>query len=111
MSDPISVTVSFLAFGVSTVTAWLTLFRRGTVKMTQPTVIFPAQTFPGHATSFQRRKVICEPFCSQHLSAGASFKACMLHFPAMRRTRISTFGFTVRKDLSEVAACLLVKQV
>jgi hypothetical protein len=40
MADPASVTISVLALAVSSVTAWLTLFRRGTVKMTQPTVIF-----------------------------------------------------------------------
>jgi hypothetical protein len=40
MVDPLSITISALALAVSTVTAWLTLFRRGTVKMTQPTVIF-----------------------------------------------------------------------
>ena len=40
MADPISATISVLALSVSAVTAWLTLFRRGTVKMTQPTVIF-----------------------------------------------------------------------
>ncbi|HYL77617.1 MAG TPA: hypothetical protein VEU96_25610 [Bryobacteraceae bacterium] len=40
MVDPISVTLSVLAVAVSSVTAWLTLFRRGAVKMTQPTVIF-----------------------------------------------------------------------
>jgi hypothetical protein len=40
MVDPVSLTVSALALAVSSVTAWLTLFHRGTVKMTQPTVIF-----------------------------------------------------------------------
>jgi hypothetical protein len=40
MADPFSITVSGLALAVSSVTAWLTLFRRGTVEMTQPTVIF-----------------------------------------------------------------------
>jgi hypothetical protein len=40
MADPLSITVSFLALAISAVTSWLTLFRRGTVKMTQPTVIF-----------------------------------------------------------------------
>ena len=40
MADYIAITISALALGVSSVTAWLTLFRRGTVKMTQPTVIF-----------------------------------------------------------------------
>ena len=32
--------ISVLALAISFVTAWLTLFRRGTVKMSQPTVIF-----------------------------------------------------------------------
>jgi hypothetical protein len=40
MADPLSTTISVLALSVSAVTAWLTLFRRGTVKMTQPTVIY-----------------------------------------------------------------------
>ena len=40
MADPASITISVLALAVSSLTAWLTLFRRGTVKMTQPTVIF-----------------------------------------------------------------------
>jgi hypothetical protein len=40
MADPISLTVSVLALVVSSVTAWLTLFRHGTIKMTQPTSIF-----------------------------------------------------------------------
>ncbi|MBZ5669464.1 MAG: hypothetical protein LAO04_07030 [Acidobacteriia bacterium] len=40
MADSLSITISVLALSVSAITAWLTLFRRGTVKMTQPTVIF-----------------------------------------------------------------------
>ena len=40
MSDPVALTISVLALAISAVTAWLTLFRRGTVQMTQPTVIF-----------------------------------------------------------------------
>lgn len=40
MADPIATTLSTLALGVSAVTAWLTLFRRGTLRMTQPTVVF-----------------------------------------------------------------------
>jgi hypothetical protein len=40
MTDLLSITVSVLALAVSSLTAWLTLFRRGTIKMTQPTVIF-----------------------------------------------------------------------
>jgi hypothetical protein len=40
MIDPVSLAISTLSLAVSAVTAWLTLFRRGTVKMTQSTVIF-----------------------------------------------------------------------
>jgi hypothetical protein len=40
MADPLSTTISLLALAVSSATAWLTLVRRGEVKMTQPTVIF-----------------------------------------------------------------------
>jgi hypothetical protein len=40
MADPLSITISAVSLGVSAMTAWLTLFRRGTVKMTQPTVIY-----------------------------------------------------------------------
>jgi probable addiction module antidote protein len=40
MIDPIALTLSALALVISATTAWLTLFRRGTLKMTQPTVVF-----------------------------------------------------------------------
>ena len=40
MIDPLSLAISVLSLAVSSVTAWLTLFRRGTVKISQPTVIF-----------------------------------------------------------------------
>jgi len=40
MSEPASIYISIAALAVSMVTAWLTLFRRGTVRMTKPTVVF-----------------------------------------------------------------------
>ena len=40
MADPITLSLAVLALAISATTAWLTLFRRGTIKMTQPTVIF-----------------------------------------------------------------------
>jgi hypothetical protein len=40
MFDVLSTTISILALVISAITAWLTLFRRGSVKMTQPTIIF-----------------------------------------------------------------------
>jgi len=40
VTDPVAVSIAVLALAVSATTAWLTLFRRGTVEMTQPTVIY-----------------------------------------------------------------------
>ncbi len=40
MADPISITIAGLALGVSGLNAWWTLWHRGRVKMTQPTIIF-----------------------------------------------------------------------
>jgi hypothetical protein len=40
MNPFVSVAISGLALVVSTATAWLTLLRKGTVRMTQPTVIY-----------------------------------------------------------------------
>ena len=40
MPQTISIVVSVLALAISVATAWLTLFRRGTVRMTQPTTIY-----------------------------------------------------------------------
>ncbi len=57
MTDPISITVSILALAISSVTAWLTLFRRGTVKMTQPTVIFLGADVPRSRTEVPSPKV------------------------------------------------------
>ncbi|MHA7871490.1 MAG: hypothetical protein ACX939_03980, partial [Hyphococcus sp.] len=36
----ISVLISAIALAVSAFTAWYTLFRRGALKMTQPTIVF-----------------------------------------------------------------------
>ncbi len=47
MADPVALSVSVLALAVSSVTAWLTLLRRGTVRMTQPTVIYFGPDTPG----------------------------------------------------------------
>ncbi len=40
MADSLPVAVSILALAISATTAWLTLFRRGTVRMSQPSVIY-----------------------------------------------------------------------
>lgn len=40
MTDPLSLLVSAAALVVSVTTAWLTLFRRGTLRMTKPAVVY-----------------------------------------------------------------------
>lgn len=40
MNDPLSFAVAAAALVISAATAWLTLFKRGTVLMTQPTVVY-----------------------------------------------------------------------
>jgi hypothetical protein len=46
MIDPVSATISVFALAISATTAWLTLFRRGSVRMTQPTVVFFGPDIP-----------------------------------------------------------------
>lgn len=40
MNDPLSFAVAVVALVISAVTAWLTLLKRGTIRMTQPTVLY-----------------------------------------------------------------------
>lgn len=55
MINSLPITISVLALAISFVTAWLTFFRRGTVKMTRPTFIaFAWDTSPGQKTSFPK---------------------------------------------------------
>jgi len=47
MAEPLSTSISLAALVISGVTAWLTLFRRGTIRMTKPTfVAFAYDTTP-----------------------------------------------------------------
>jgi len=57
MTDPLSLAISVLALSVSGVTAWLTLFRRGTVRMTQPTIIFFGSDVPRPGDQVAKPKV------------------------------------------------------
>lgn len=57
MTDPVALTISVLALAVSAVTAWLTLFRRGTVQMTQPTVIFFGPDMPRFGERIAKPKI------------------------------------------------------
>lgn len=57
MIGEVSFVISLLAFCLSVLTAWLTLFRRGTVEMTQPTVIFFGPDSPRHREELLLPKV------------------------------------------------------
>lgn len=57
MADPIATTISIFALAVSSVTAWLTFFRQGTVRMTQPTVIYLGPDVPRSPNSAPPPKV------------------------------------------------------
>jgi hypothetical protein len=109
VADPFSITVSVLALFISAVTAWLTLFRRGTVKMTQPTVIFFG---PDHPRSGEiLPKIFLRACSSQRQSVVALSKACMLHSHEARRIRISIFGCMGMKNSCEAVDCLQAKLV
>lgn len=53
----VALIISALALSISAVTAWLTMFRRGTVRMTQPTVIFFGPDGPREARTKPLPKV------------------------------------------------------
>ncbi len=57
MSQVVTLIISVLAVLISTTTAWLTLFRRGTVKMTQPTVVFFGPDGASHELESPSQKV------------------------------------------------------
>src|SRR5215210_1514775 len=59
MTETISIVISCLALTVSGITAWLTLFRKGAVKMTQPTVIFFGPDMDGEPKVFLRTLLYC----------------------------------------------------
>ena len=54
MIDTISIIIATIALTISAITAWLTLFRRGTVRMTQPTTIFLGPDSPNSPKVFLR---------------------------------------------------------
>jgi hypothetical protein len=57
MLEFVSIVLSLSAVGLSATTAWLTLFQRGTVRMTQPTVIYFGPDAPARDLEIPRAKV------------------------------------------------------
>ena len=57
MNDPLSLLVSAAALVVSVTTAWLTLFRRGALRMTKPAVVYFGADGPLKIGEEAKRKV------------------------------------------------------
>ncbi len=57
MADVASITISVLSLAISSVTAWLTLLNRGTVKMSRPTVIYFGPDTPRSGEDTAKPKV------------------------------------------------------
>ena len=54
VADPLPLLISVLALAVSLLTVWLTLIRRGTITMTQPTTIYFDRDNTSHDRQPQR---------------------------------------------------------
>ena len=60
MIQTITIVISFVALAVSAITAWLTLINRGTIRMTQPTLVFFGPDGPGGSPKvFLRTLLYC----------------------------------------------------
>lgn len=110
MADPLSITISGLALAVSSVTAWLTLFRRGTVKMTQPTVIFFGPDTPRHHSENPLPKIYLRTLLFATSKRGRIIES--MHVAVFRNEthQISISGFTATTNWCAAAACSWAKQ-
>jgi hypothetical protein len=96
MADPLSITISAMALSVSSVTAWLTLFRRGTVKMTQPTVIYFGTDAPRSSNEFPSPKVFLRALLFSTSKRGRVIE--FLHVTLSRNETHQTFNIWVYGD-------------
>jgi len=96
MADPVSITVSVLALAVSAVTAWLTLFRRGTVKMTQPTVIYFGPDRPRSAGDTAPPKVYLRALLFSTSKRGRVIES--MHVALSRNETHQNFNIWVHAD-------------
>lgn len=96
MADPFSITVSVLALTVSSVTAWLTLFRRGTVKMTQPTVIFLGPDTPRSRSEVALPKIFLRTLLFSTSKRGRIIES--LHVALSRNDTHQNFNIWVYGD-------------
>lgn len=106
MPQTISIVVSVLALAISVATAWLTLFRRGTVRMTQPTTIY----FGADASASPSPKVYLRTLLYSTAKRGQIIESM---FVKLRRGEsIQTFniwGYTEKARWPVGAGCTLGK--
>lgn len=96
MADPVTVTISVLALAISATTAWLTLFRRGTVKMTQPTVIFFGPDTPRTREDVPLPKVYLRTLLFATSKRGRVIES--MHVSLSRNETHQTFNIWVHGD-------------
>jgi hypothetical protein len=96
MADPVTVTISVLALAVSSTTAWLTLFRRGTLKMTQPTVIYFGPDVPRAGDDNPRPKVYLRTLLFSTSKRGRVIES--MHVSLARNETHQTFNIWVHGD-------------
>lgn len=96
MADPLSITVSALALAVSSITAWLTLFRRGSVKMTQPTVIFFGPDTPRYRNEPPLPKVFLRTLLFSTAKCGRVIES--MHITLSRNETRQNFNIWVYGD-------------
>jgi len=96
MVDPLSLAISTLSLAVAVTTAWLTLFRRGTVRMTQPTVIFFGPDSPRSRTEAPLSKVFLRTLLFSTSKRGRVIES--MHIALSRNETHQNFNIWVYGD-------------
>lgn len=100
MIDPVALTVSVLALAVSAATAWLTLFRSGTVQMTQPTVIFFDPDIPRDGNRLAKPKIYLRTLLFATSKRGRIVES--MHVSLARSETYQTFNVWVHGETTEL---------
>ncbi len=96
MADPVTATIAVLALAVSATTAWLTLFRRGTIRMTQPTVIFFGPDSPRSAKERPLPKIYLRTLLFTNSKRGRVIES--MHVSLKRNETRQNFNVWVHGD-------------
>lgn len=109
MSDPVALTISVLALAISALTAWLTLFRRGTVRMTQPTVIFFGPDAPRSGDKAALPKIYLRTLLFATSKRGRVIES--MHVALERSETRQNFNIWVHGNDKLLAGCMLGRLV